>query len=106
MAPNIHMKPDGVHQAGGQLKDLAAQAKGTLGRLFDSSETAANGCRGFTTAGALTGCAQSWQQRTNQLVDEVASAGQGLAAAADKVTAADGEALRRLNAVLGELRQA
>lgn len=100
---NLWMQPVQVDATGQDLAKLADDAKTRITSLFDSSDAAVEGNRGWKSSASLAACRRVWEGRLNQLVDQTRQAGQDLVDSAGMVAAADAEAARRLTNVLDDM---
>lgn len=100
---NLRMQPVRVDATGQDLAKLAEDARTRLTSLFDSSDAAVEGNKGWKSSASFAACRRAWEGRLNQLVDQTRQAGQDLVDSAGRVAAADAEAASRLTNVLHDL---
>jgi hypothetical protein len=98
----LNMRPAEVSAAGADLITMAEAARQRIAALFEAASAAATGNPGWAASASLTACRAAWEPRLSGTVDQTAELGQALAFSADAVTAADAEAARRLNLVVGD----
>jgi hypothetical protein len=99
----ISMNPRLVSQAGDDLHDIAGNAKGRIVDLLHSSDSAAAGNSGWSSAQALLAVRNAWEQQANSLIDRTTNAAQALKDSAGLVATSDAEAEARMQRLLRDL---
>lgn len=101
--PDIHIRTDALRQSATGLRTVAGSVGPSSGHWLDDSYAAALSHGGWESAGALSGCAQAWQDHMDAVVQQLHTYADQLDGSAGSYDAADAEATRRLQQALTDL---
>jgi hypothetical protein len=101
--PDIHIRTDALRQSATGLRTVAGSVGPKAGHWLDDSYAAALSHGGWESAGAVSACAQAWQDHMNTVVQQLHGYADQLDASAGSYDAADAETSRRLQQALTDL---
>ncbi|MEV4744228.1 type VII secretion target [Streptomyces sp. NPDC049555] len=102
---NINVGTTYVRQGAGGTRTAAETALENLGHSLDSSDTAADGHHGWTSAAALKQCATAWENHMVDLAKQMNTMAENLHSSANAYDATDlqaKDAISRLHHALSD----